>query len=87
MKSNNQTGPGAAFTVTKNNVFGGGESWNVKLNGSYEWQTGKASSSLMNSYELGISTSLIFRAWCFLGWATVSMTSRLQRLSVYMPTR
>ena len=67
MKSNNQTGPGAAFTVTKNNVFGGGESWNVKLNGSYEWQTG--------------------RAWCFLGWATVSMTSRLQRLSVYMPTR
>lgn len=60
MKSNNQAGPGAAFTVTKNNVFGGGESWNVKLNGSYEWQTGKASSSLMNSYELGISTSLIF---------------------------
>ena len=60
MKSNNQTGPGAAFTVTKNNVFGGGESWNVKLNGSYEWQTGKSSSSLMNSYELGISTSLIF---------------------------
>lgn len=60
MKSNNQTGPGAAFTVTKNNVFGGGESWNVKLNGSYEWQTGKGSSSLMNSYEMGISTSLIF---------------------------
>lgn len=60
MKSNNQTGPGAAFTLTKNNVFGGGESWNVKLNGSYEWQTGKNRSSLMNSYELGISTSLVF---------------------------
>ena len=60
MKSNNQAGPGAAFTVTKKNVFGGGESWNVKLNGSYEWQTGKDRSSLMNSYELGISTSLIF---------------------------
>ena len=60
MKSNNQAGPGAAFTLTKNNVFGGGESWNVKLNGSYEWQTGKERSSLMNSYELGISTSLIF---------------------------
>ena len=41
-------------------MFGGGESWNVKLNGSYEWQTGKDRSSLMNSYELGISTSLIF---------------------------
>lgn len=60
MKSNNQTGPGAAFTVTKNNVFGGGESWNVKLNASYEWQTGKDRSSLMNSYELGLSTSLMF---------------------------
>ena len=60
MKSNNQTGPGAAFTVTKNNVFGGGESWNVKVNGSYEWQTGKDRSSLMNSYEMGVSTSLMF---------------------------
>lgn len=60
MKSNNQTGPGAAFTVTKNNVFGGGESWNVKVNGSYEWQTGKDRSFLMNSYEMGVSTSLMF---------------------------
>ncbi|WP_291529100.1 BamA/TamA family outer membrane protein [Bacteroides sp. UBA939] len=60
MKSNNQAGPGAAFTVTKNNVFGGGETWNVKVNGSYEWQTGGNSSSLMNSYEVGVSTSLVF---------------------------
>ncbi len=60
MKSNNQTGPGASFTVTKNNVFGGGEAWNVKLDGSYEWQTGKDRSSLMNSYEVGLSTSLMF---------------------------
>ncbi|MGN0047831.1 MAG: BamA/TamA family outer membrane protein [Bacteroides sp.] len=60
MKSNNQTGPGATFTLTKKNVFGGGESWNVQLKGSYEWQTGKNSSSLMNSYEMGVSTSLVF---------------------------
>ncbi|EJW92309.1 outer membrane protein, family [gut metagenome] len=60
MKSNNQMGPGASFTVTKKNVFGGGETWNVKLDGSYEWQTGKGSSSLMNSYEIGLSTSLTF---------------------------
>lgn len=60
MKSNNQMGPGASFTVTKNNVFGGGETWNVKLDGSYEWQTGKGRSSLMNSYEIGLSTSLTF---------------------------
>ena len=63
LKSNNQMGPGAAFTVTKNNVFGGGESWNIKLNGSYEWQTGNrvaGNSSAINSWELGISGTLTF---------------------------
>ncbi|MDR1004533.1 MAG: BamA/TamA family outer membrane protein, partial [Prevotellaceae bacterium] len=60
VKSNNQMGPGASFTVTRNNVFGGGETWNVKLYGSYEWQTGKNSSSAMNSYEVGASSSLVF---------------------------
>ncbi len=60
MKSNNQTGPGAAFILTKKNVFGGGESWNVELDGSYEWQTGGNGSSSMNSYEVGLSTSLTF---------------------------
>lgn len=60
MKSNNQAGPGASFTLTKNNVFGGGETWNVKLNGSYEWQVGKNSTSLMDSYEMGLSSSLSF---------------------------
>lgn len=60
MKSNNQTGPGASFTVTKNNVFGGGETWDVELDGSYEWQTGGGGASKMNSYEIGLSTSLTF---------------------------
>lgn len=59
-KSNGQTGPGATFGVTRNHVFGGGESWNVNLKGSYEWQTGSNKGSLMNSWELGLSTSLIF---------------------------
>lgn len=60
VKTNNQMGPGASFTVTKKNVFGGGESWNVKLDGSYEWQTGPGSTKNMNSYEWGLSTSLVF---------------------------
>ncbi len=60
-KSNNQTGPGAAFILTKNNVFRGGESWNIKLDGSYEWQTGgKGGGSSMDSYEVGLSSSLTF---------------------------
>lgn len=60
MKSNNQTGPGASFTLSKNNVFGGGEKWAVELKGSYEWQTGRDRNSAMNSYELGVATSLEF---------------------------
>ena len=61
-KSNDQIGPGATYTIGKRNVFGGGEKCDVKLKGSYEWQTGNSgsSSSLMNSYEMGISTSLTF---------------------------
>lgn len=58
-KSNDQTGPGAAFGVTRYNVFGGGETWNVKLTGSYEWQTGRnRGSSLLNSWEMGLSSAL-----------------------------
>ena len=61
-KSNDQVGPGAIFTLGRRNVFGGGEKWDVQLKGSYEWQTGNkgANNSLMNSYEMGISTSLTF---------------------------
>lgn len=60
-KSNDQTGPGASFSVTRNNVFGGGETWNVKLKGAYEWQLGGGKgSSLMNSWEMGLSSSLVF---------------------------
>ena len=66
-KSNNQMGPGASFSVTKKNVFGGGESWGVEVKGSYEWQTGKNSSSKMNSYEWGLSSSLTFPRILFPG--------------------
>lgn len=62
-KSNDQLGPGAAFTLSRRNVFGGGERWDIKLKGSYEWQVGGnkgTKSSVMNSYEFGASTSLTF---------------------------
>ncbi len=70
-KSNDQTGPGAIFSVTKRNVFGGGETFGVQLKASYEWQTGKrvgSSSSLMNSYELGFSSSLTLPQLMFPGY-------------------
>lgn len=62
-KSNDQTGPGAVFSVTKRNIFGGGETFSVGLRGSYEWQTGKRvaeKSSAINSWELGASGTLTF---------------------------
>ena len=62
-KSNDQVGPGAVFSVTKRNIFGGGETFNVQMKGSYEWQTGNKldnNSSKINSYELGLSATLKF---------------------------
>lgn len=65
-KSNDQTGPGASFSVTRNNLFGGGETWNVKVKGAYEWQTGGGNnSSLLNSWEFGASTALTFQRVVF----------------------
>lgn len=59
-KSNSYLGPGITLGLTNHNTFGGGEQLGVTLNGSYEWQTGHHASSIFNSYELGISTSLAF---------------------------
>lgn len=62
-KSNDQLGPGAIFSVTKRNMFGGGETFGVSLRGSYEWQTGKrvdGGNSAINSWELGLSGTLTF---------------------------
>ena len=70
-KSNDQIGPGAVFSVTKRNMFGGGETFGVKLRGSYEWQTGNkldAGGSKINSYELGLSTTLTFPRLLFPTW-------------------
>ena len=70
-KSNDQVGPGAVFSVTKRNIFGGGETFGVKLRGTYEWQTGNKlddNSSKINSYELGLSTTLTFPRVLFPAW-------------------
>lgn len=59
-KSNSYLGPGLNLGLTSKNLFGGGEQFAVKLTGTYEWQTGHGSSSLFNSYEVGIDASLAF---------------------------
>lgn len=62
-KSNSFIGPGADFSLSHNNIFGGAEKLTLKLNGAYEWQTGAnqvENSALMNSYEFGARVSLLF---------------------------
>ncbi len=57
-KSNSYIGPGAEIGITNRNLFGGGEQFGVTLTGNYEWQTGTGSSSLFNSYEVGVTATL-----------------------------
>ena len=59
-KSNSYLGPGLTIGITNKNLFGGGEQFNVSLRGAYEWQTGRNRSSVFNSYEFGLNTSLSF---------------------------
>lgn len=62
-KSNSFLGPNMLFSISHNNIFGGGEKLSLQLNGSYEWQTGAnnaSHSSLMNSYEFGATVALTF---------------------------
>ena len=74
-KSNGLLGPGVAWGMTKRNAFRGAETVNFKIYGSYEWQTGSSvtdgntNRSLLNSFELGASTSLTYPRIRFFGLA------------------
>ncbi|MDL2282595.1 BamA/TamA family outer membrane protein, partial [Parabacteroides sp. OttesenSCG-928-G06] len=58
-KSNDYTGPGALFTLTRRNAFHGGELLGFQVKGSYEWQTGnRVDGTKINSYELGANATL-----------------------------
>ena len=59
-KSNSYIGPGIILGLTNNNLFGGGERFSIKLTGAYEWQTGRNSGNVFNSYEVGLNASLAF---------------------------
>lgn len=82
-KSNSYIGPGLIASFSHNNIFGGGEKLSVALNADYEWQTGRNRSSVFNSYEFGLQTSLAFprllapkfipRSQRDLNWTTISL--------------
>ena len=69
-KTGGQIGPGASFSFSKRNAFRAAETLTLKLWGSYEWQTGanvENKSSVMNSYEYGLSGSLTYPRFRFFG--------------------
>ena len=86
-KSNSYIGPGLIFSLTNRNIFGGAEQLSVKLNASYEWQTGRGRSSVFNSYEFGLNASLAFprllaprfvpRTQRELNWTRISLNADL----------
>lgn len=92
-KSNSYIGPGLLFGLTHNNIFGGAEKLSVQLNANYEWQTGRGSSSVFNSYEFGITASLAFprllaprfipRTHRDLNWTRISLNADLMNRPHY----
>ena len=79
-KSNGLLGPGLSYGMTRRNAFRGAETVNFNIYGSYEWQTGATvvdaseDRSLLNSYELGASTTLTYPRLKFFG-----LTRKLNR--------
>ncbi|MCR4995151.1 MAG: BamA/TamA family outer membrane protein [Bacteroidales bacterium] len=75
-KSNGLLGPGVAWGMNKRNAFRGAETVNFKVYGSYEWQTGSSVTegnrdrNLLNSFELGASTTLTYPRIRFFGLAS-----------------
>ena len=61
--SNKRIGPGAVFSLMRNNLFGRGESLNVSLKSSYEWLAGgnqDESHAFRDNYEYGVNGALTF---------------------------
>lgn len=57
-KSNNFVGPGAELSFSHRNLFRGAEMFQLKMNGSYEWQVRNQQTTSLNALELGTEASL-----------------------------
>ena len=65
-KSNGFTGPGLGLTFVNRNLFKGGETLNISLDGSYEVQAGGAGNNAgSSSIQLGLNGTLIFPRMLF----------------------
>lgn len=63
-KSTDFMGPGLSASLSRRNLFGGGETLSLSASGSYEWQVGsnpfRDYSISLNSYYLNLDASLTF---------------------------
>jgi outer membrane protein assembly factor BamA len=70
-KSNSQIGPNATILLSKRNAFGHGETFSLKLKGSYEWLTKGAQmmseQDQINSYEAGAGVAITYPWLAFPG--------------------
>ena len=60
-KSNDQVGPGLVASLSRKNLFRMAETIQLRLKGSYEWQTNRTlrrEGTVMNSFELGADVSM-----------------------------
>jgi outer membrane protein assembly factor BamA len=60
---NDYAGPDASLNLTRQNVFGGGETFTASIYGSYEFYTGKylkRNTGIINNYEMGVKGGLVF---------------------------
>ena len=65
-KSNGFTGPGLGLTFANRNLFNGGETLNISLDGSYEVQAGGSGNNAgSSSIQLGVNGTLIFPRMLF----------------------
>lgn len=71
-RSNNQFGPDAAVSVTKNNLFGRGDVFTAKIKGAYYWNLGRKEAkdpSRNDTYLFGTDLSLCFPYMQLGDWA------------------
>ena len=71
-RSNNQFGPDAAVSLTKNNLFGRGDVFTAKFDGAYYWNLDRKKSkdpSRNDTYQFGANLSLSFPYMQLGDWA------------------
>lgn len=82
-RSNNQFGPDAAVSITKNNLFGRGDVFTTKVNGAYYWNLDRKKlkdPSRNDTYQFGADFSLSFPFMQLGNWSEMYIGQTAYRL-------